>query len=912
VQRDDPSWRGRVKDKPEKVGLLSKPVLNFDEDFDDESDARRGRNAGSGRIPSKLGEGKHSRMDEYGKVVLDGPCFLKMLMPNHIAGALIGKEGIMIGEIVMRTRCQMQISEVDNFFPGTTDRIVVMGGTMKDLEKCIQLSLRRLKEVSGKSERKDKSQLLTKLAVPSSAVSGLIGHQGDKVKKLSDQMNCRINMSGRVEGMKERLVLICGEFDDLVDAVIAIARDIQGDAHLKDNLHLKYDHVRLPLGAWSAERAQPADPDVPLIPAEHSQYYTKREIIEYLHKAAPREILLKHKLLGNMKNTLKSKGGDLLKEALKDTLDSRMMMASSSALLIRERPREQVVPLEGELCGEAQAAMRGLQMQAPPSALPVGAVQRLPVGQLPVGKVRSDAASSPVAATTDQPTLLESSHTTQPRKKAAWAFRSDPGSESSCQTSQPSQPQRRHRSTSAPRTLSQRTITVASTANPATTRGRSGTQDSLTLPLHALDEGVPADDDSMNLFFSFLEPGHTGPQGHTVLNADQFPFSVSSAQPRTAVRTPSVELRRPKAGANTSRGSSRRQHSANAAIRTADVPHLADQHLAPPPLIERDELQFDLHQDSERVDTCAASSSTKPAETDHHEPVLRALENLDEDSDVDSAIVDELDSANLLGSLRSLERTESVVTETAKPASSSQHSLLDQLSTWSVMGSIDVMAKTLTDPFRTAVDSIGEKVESRLHASTTTAITFKPGRLGMGAHWDTGEVILIAEDGQAHDSGAKVGSYMKLVDGDKYTEHLLQQKIEGEQDYEVTFASSQEPPPAAAEVSGACAAAVASQSSSLQLDMLPSSHSTSQSGLLQQGGSETSSQMRQLQLARLSRWEKHGKSRLSPKPSSGEDKHAPGSFRFCSPDLFMSWFGGGEGRPNACSPALAVERPAIK
>jgi hypothetical protein len=286
-------------------------------------------------------------------------------------------------------------------------------------------------------------------------------------------------------------------------------------------------------------------------------------------------------------------------------------------------------------------------------------------------------------------------------------------------------------------------------------------------------------------------------------------LSVNTSQPRTAHRTASVELRRPKAGGNTSQGSARRQHSANGAIRAADVPQLADQHLAPLPLIERDELQFELDQDRGELDTCAASSSKTPAQADDPEPVLGALENLDEDSDVESAIFDELDAPKLLGALRGLERTEPVTSETAKPASSSQQTLLDQVLTWNVMGSIDVMARALTDPFRTAVDSINEKVESRLQASTTTTITFRPGHLGMSADWHTGEVMLIAEDGQAHGSGAKVGSYIKLVDGDKYTERLLQQKIEGEQDYEVMFASSQEAAPAAAEVDGACAAAVA-------------------------------------------------------------------------------------------------------
>jgi len=288
---------------------------------------------------AKMQQGKQKRFNEKGILEqFQGPCFIKMLMPNHVAGAIIGKEGAVIGDIMMLARCQMHVSDVGCFFPGTTDRIVIMSGTMESLTECVKMTLRRLKEVNGKGDQ-SKATLLVKLVVPCSSVSGLIGHHGDKVKKFGERTHCRINVSGRVDGIQERLVLVAGGIDCLVHAVMEIAGQLQSDTHFQDNLIFEYN-LQLPLGIWSGGTAQPADPTEPLIPAEDVQCYTKREVIRYLQQAAPREILIKHNLLGNIKNTLKSKGVESLKEAVKDTMEARTLMASPGTLIIRTRPQE--------------------------------------------------------------------------------------------------------------------------------------------------------------------------------------------------------------------------------------------------------------------------------------------------------------------------------------------------------------------------------------------------------------------------------------------------------------------------------------------------------------------------------------------------------------------------------------------
>ena len=74
--------------------------------------------------------------------LLEGPCFLKMLVPNRIAGAVIGKEGQTIGEIELITRCQIRVSAAESYFPGTADRIVLASGSFSGVEECLMIVLR--------------------------------------------------------------------------------------------------------------------------------------------------------------------------------------------------------------------------------------------------------------------------------------------------------------------------------------------------------------------------------------------------------------------------------------------------------------------------------------------------------------------------------------------------------------------------------------------------------------------------------------------------------------------------------------------------------------------------------------------------------------------------------------------------
>lgn len=252
-----------------------------------------------------------------------------MLVPNYVAGAVIGNAGLMIGEIELISSCRVHISEVTDFFPGTEDRIIVMDGTLSAIEECLSLILRKLLELADPDRR-----LHTKLAVPRSAVSGLIGIGGKMIQGLSSETGCSIHIRRRLPEISERLVVLSGAYSPLVEAVKQICRHVQTDANLQKHLVLKYPGVKLQLGAWEIG-ARLARLDMPIIHPEDVSVYTKRELIEYLRATAPRDMLAKRRLLGSVRNVQKSTSLSELADVVAETW---VLMAGDLSRVKASRP----------------------------------------------------------------------------------------------------------------------------------------------------------------------------------------------------------------------------------------------------------------------------------------------------------------------------------------------------------------------------------------------------------------------------------------------------------------------------------------------------------------------------------------------------------------------------------------------
>jgi len=71
--------------------------------------------------------------------------------------------------------------------------------------------------------------------------------------------------------------------------------------------------------------------------------------------------------------------------------------------------------------------------------------------------------------------------------------------------------------------------------------------------------------------------------------------------------------------------------------------------------------------------------------------------------------------------------------------------------------------------------------------ANTTQIVFNPGRLGIKAVWETGEIEGVSPNEQAEQLGVEVGWIIVKIDDEKYSEETLDHRAAGEVDYTLTF-----------------------------------------------------------------------------------------------------------------------------
>lgn len=252
-------------------------------------------------------------------------CYAKFLVPDHVAGALIGKSGTMVGEIELVSKCSLQLSGPKKYFPGTVERICIVGGQcVQDLNIAMMKIVDLFKKVQQNTNTKnpDLAKLVLKFVIPKSAASMILGPRGATIQQLTNDTGCRINMSHRIDGFQERLMVICGEEAALRKAASEILEKIQQDTHLEEHMTMTYTQ-EVPMGIWTGESNEPADPEYPLMSPEEAQTKTKRELIDYLSRAAPRDVLARMKLLGDIKNAVKSTGQPGLLAAVQDVWVSR-------------------------------------------------------------------------------------------------------------------------------------------------------------------------------------------------------------------------------------------------------------------------------------------------------------------------------------------------------------------------------------------------------------------------------------------------------------------------------------------------------------------------------------------------------------------------------------------------------------
>jgi transcription antitermination factor NusA-like protein len=193
-----------------------------------------------------------------------GPCWLKLLVVDRVAGSIIGKGGKVITEIEQSCNCIMKLSPGmllssieysfigHTFFPSTQDRIVVISGSIEGISEAVGIILEKVKlyviselrnrqVVFSDSLQDDEYVDITMRAVvPNSAVSCIIGRGGEVVKEINRTTGAVIRIGDRMTIVHERIVQVTGSVDQCHAALCEVLTRIQSDKNLKEHLNVVY------------------------------------------------------------------------------------------------------------------------------------------------------------------------------------------------------------------------------------------------------------------------------------------------------------------------------------------------------------------------------------------------------------------------------------------------------------------------------------------------------------------------------------------------------------------------------------------------------------------------------------------------------------------------------------------------
>eukprot|EP01033_Poteriospumella_lacustris_P000209 gene209-141_t len=151
------------------------------------------------------------------------PFYFKLLCPQGITGLIIGKGGANIIQLNATTGARIKLSQNNEYFPNTTDRILLISGGKQGMENAIRELVSRIVEAPEKRQApgeflkqqtapRPSGTYTIRVLIPKIASAAVIGKGGVVIKRMSEQSGCRFQLGEENDpfNTNERIVTITG------------------------------------------------------------------------------------------------------------------------------------------------------------------------------------------------------------------------------------------------------------------------------------------------------------------------------------------------------------------------------------------------------------------------------------------------------------------------------------------------------------------------------------------------------------------------------------------------------------------------------------------------------------------------------------------------------------------------------
>jgi len=169
---------------------------------------------------------------------------LKILIPNFVAGRLIGKAGSNINDLETRFEASIQVSPSKEFYPGTGERIVTVSA---DPQKIVEFSKYMIEHIQVNQETDTVYagfQHDFKIVITNIAAGLVMGKGGSTIKSIQKDSGAKINITKQEESSVpgERLLKISGTFEQRSKACMQIIEKMVSEPRTKiSNSNIRYE-----------------------------------------------------------------------------------------------------------------------------------------------------------------------------------------------------------------------------------------------------------------------------------------------------------------------------------------------------------------------------------------------------------------------------------------------------------------------------------------------------------------------------------------------------------------------------------------------------------------------------------------------------------------------------------------------
>ncbi|KAH6760427.1 binding to TOMV RNA 1L [Perilla frutescens var. hirtella] len=175
--------------------------------------------------------------------------YIRFLLSNAEAGSVIGKGGSTINDIQSQSGARIQLSRNYEYFPGTSDRVVMVSGRVDDILKAVDLIMSKLMdefyvEDGGQVDPESKIRLV----VPNSSCGGIIGKAGAIIRSLIEDSRASIKISPQdnfYPGLHDRLVTVGGALDEQMRAIELILQKLVEDQHYQQSANAPFPYAAM-------------------------------------------------------------------------------------------------------------------------------------------------------------------------------------------------------------------------------------------------------------------------------------------------------------------------------------------------------------------------------------------------------------------------------------------------------------------------------------------------------------------------------------------------------------------------------------------------------------------------------------------------------------------------------------------